>query len=590
MKTIDFFSKLKQQYLFLLMIASVGYYLYNQYCLLPAPVHTIELVFGDEVTIQEVPIVYISSNQESEINFETVYKFQDTGNLVYQCQLDETKKLRKLRLYFAYPNKTVSINSIALKSSNEIVLIPLQKFKNQFGVKSSAQPNNLKIETLIKNGYIEFSKTSIYSSDFNNSYQLILPLLIVLILIILVIKTLKQIEIRPLSIPNITISLLVLTEFLPAPIYNVALILMAALNLRSVSWAAIKQHKTNLFVIGFFLIYLLNNLLVSEESFKEMSTIERFLPFVVLGIVLPAIANRKVLYLFPISAFVIGFGLLITSIFDVYMHQNFVFLSFDLFAKYMHPVYFSYLLFFSICFIDVNYKGKQKYILEFILFMFLIFCGSKMVFLFSLIAVFLNMLKNKKTVLLILPLALIVVLFSPLKQRFSEITNIEDLTVLNEKRIQNPYDARVNGLTLRLMLWRETLATMNGLDYILGKGTTGQTNKLLEKRLNDLGLINHLSFNPHNQYVDTFWRTGILGLLLLILVPTYSLVIGLNRKDKLLVQFSLFMLAVMCSESIFGRVNGVYFFTTILLILTNSNFNYKIGESITSCQNKDRDK
>ncbi|GAL82111.1 hypothetical protein JCM19274_9 [Algibacter lectus] len=346
---------------------------------------------------------------------------------------------------------------------------------------------------------------------------------------------------------------------------------MAILNVRSISWTAIKAQKINLIIIGFFLIYLLNNLFISEESFNEMSTIERFLPFIILSVVLPSIGHRKFLALFPVSAFAIGFGFLLTSIFDVFIHHNFEFLSFDLFTKYIHPVYFSYLLFFSICFIDLNYKGKNKYILEFILFVFLIFSGSKMVFLFSLVVVSLNFIKNKKTTLLILPLAIIVVLFSPLKHRFSEIINKEDLTVLNEKHIEKPNDTRVNGLTLRLILWRETLATMNGIDYVFGKGVSKQTNKTLQKRLYVLGLTHHLNFNPHNQYVDTFWRTGIIGLLLLISIPIYSLVIGgVKRRDKLLIQFSLFMLAVMCSESIFGRVNGIYFFSTVILILMNT--------------------
>ena len=566
---------MKFSYLFLtatfLVFVTLGLYVKTNYDILENEIISVEITVNNEVNPKTLPIVYLTKGTDEKIDFKSPFWFHKTKDSTYLAELDTKSKIRHIRLYFDATSKNIQIYEVKIFSINESKTINLNKVNRAENVSFKKMGAKYITDIQGRHAFIEFPKSYIYLSDFKNTYQLILPLLIVLILIILVIKTLKPIEIRPLSIPNITISLLVLTEFLPAPIYNVALILMAALNLRNISGAAIKNQKINLIVIGFFLIYLLNNLLVSEESFKEMSTIERFLPFVVLGIVLPAIANRKVLYLFPISAFVIGFGLLITSIFDVYMHQNFVFLSFDLFAKYMHPVYFSYLLFFSICFIDLNYQGKRKYILEFILFMFLIFCGSKMVFLFSLIAVFLNMLKNKKTVLLILPLVLIVVLFSPLKQRFSEITNIEDLTVLNEKRIQNPYDARVNGLTLRLMLWRETLATMNGLDYILGKGTTGQTNKLLEKRLNDLGLINHLSFNPHNQYVDTFWRTGILGLLLLILIPTYSLVIGLNRKDKLLVQFSLFMLAVMCSESIFGRVNGVYFFTTAILILMNTN-------------------
>lgn len=553
------------------MAASGCYYVYNQYCILDTPIKSIEIVFNEEVTKKQTPIIYISSDKESEINFKTVYKFQDTGNLVYQCLLDDTNKLRRLRLYFSYPNQTVSIKSISLKSANDVVSIPLQKFKKRKGINCVEQANGLKVEVLVSSGYIELPKTYLYPSDFKNSYQLILSLLLVLFLIFLVLKSLKSIEIKAFSFSSIAISLFVLTLFLPAPSYNVALILMVILNIKRFSWPAIKAQKINGVVIGFFLIYLLNNLFISAESFKDMSTVDRFLPFLVLSIILPAIAHRKFLSLFPLSAFILGFGFLATSIFDVYAHQNFVFLSFDFFSKYLHPVYFSYLIFFSICYIDLQYTSKQKYILEFVLFVFLIFCGSKMVFLFALIIVLINLLKTKKTALLIVPLALIVFLFSPLKNRFSKILNKEDFSVLYEKNIENPYDARVNGLTLRLLLWREALATMHSTDYIFGKGVTKETNKLLGSRLYNLGLKNHLNFNPHNQYIDTFWRTGIIGLLLLVLIPIYSLVVGIKRKDKLLIQFSLFMFVVMFSESIFGRVNGIYFFTTVILLLMNTN-------------------
>lgn len=555
------------------MAASVCYYVYNQYCLLQKPIKAIELVFSNEVSKEEIPIVYISSDKESKISFKAVYKFEDTGNLVYQCQFDKLKKLRKLRLYFSYPNKTISIKSIRLKSDNEIISIPLQKFKNRAGIKILDQSNTLKLETFVSSGYIELPKTYIYTSDFTNIYQLVSPILLLLVLSVLVLISLKPIEIKPFSITSLTLSLLILSIFLPAPIYNIALILLAILHIKRISWIAIKAQKSNLIILGFFVIYILNNFFISEEGFNEISTIERFLPFIILALVLPSIARRNYLSLFPFSAFILGFGFLLTSIFDVYIHQNFVFLSFDFFTKYLHPVYFSYLLFFSICVIDLKYKGKDKYILEFILFVFLIFSGSKMVFLFSLTVVFLNLIKNKKTIFLILPLILIVVLFSPLKHRFGEILKKEDFTVLKEKHIDNPYDARVNGLSLRLILWREALATMHGIDYVIGKGVSKETNILLENRLIDLGLLKHKDFNPHNQYIDTFWRTGIIGLLFLILIPIYSLVVGIKRRDKLIIQFSLFMFAVMWSESIFGRVNGVYFFTTVILILINSNKN-----------------
>lgn len=567
------FRKLKTFHYYLLVtsvLISLTLYVFVNYDFFDKPISSVELVFSEEVSKKDIPIIYISSDKESKINFKTVYKFQDAGNFVYKCELDDSKKLRTLRLYFPYPNRDILIKSISVKSSDKVVSIPLQKFEKCQGVKCIEQPNDLKLEILTKNGYIELPSNYIYRSDFKNIYQLILPILVLLILIVIVLKCLSPISIKPFSIQNITLIILVLSIFLPNPIYNIALILMAVLNVKKISWAVIKTQKINLIIIGFFMIYLINNLIISEESFLEMRTIERFLPFIILAIVLPSIAYRKYLYFFLISAFTIGFVFFITSIFDVYIHQNFVFISFDFFTKYLHPIYFSYLLFFSICYVDINFKGYSKYILQFVLFIFLIFSGSKMVLVFSLLLVFFNLIKNKKTAIVIIPIVMLFILFSPLKTRFAEIKNEEDLSVLKENKIQNPFDARINGLTMRLILWRETLATMNGFDYLLGKGVTRATNKTLENRLDNLGMRRHLTFNPHNQYIDTFWRTGIIGLVLLISIPIYSLLIGIKRKDKLIILFSFFMIAVMFSESIFGRVRGIYFFTTILLVLINT--------------------
>jgi O-antigen ligase len=195
---------------------------------------------------------------------------------------------------------------------------------------------------------------------------------------------------------------------------------------------------------------------------------------------------------------------------------------------------------------------------------------------FSLLVLIITHVNNKKIFIIIIPITFVIILFSPLKSRFNDILNQKDFSILQEKRIVDEADPRINGLTFRLILWREALNTMHGKDYVLGKGVTDQTDKLLEDRLVNLGLLSHKSFNPHNQYVDTFWRTGVFGLVLLILIPIYSLVIGIKRKDKLIIQFSLFMFVVMWTESIFGRVNGVYFFTTVILILMNSN---KVNEN-----------
>jgi|TARA_B110000046_G_scaffold164711_1_gene180499 hypothetical protein len=571
---------MKLSYLFLiatfLVSITLVIYIKTNYDILESDIISVEITVNNDVNQKALPLVYLIKGSDEKTDFKSPFWFHKKKDSTYLAELDPKSRVRKIRLYFDSPSKNLHIHEVKIISEKESKLINLNEVNTAENVSFKKNGTKYIIDKHGKYAFIELPKSYIYNSDFKNIHQLILPILVVLSLIILVVISLKSVPFKPFSVKSITLSILVFTVFLPAPIYNIALILMTALNLRNISWSAIKSNKINLIITGFFTVYLFNNLFVSQESFHQMSTIERFLPFVILGVVLPSITARKSLALFPLSAFVIGFGFLVTSIFDVFIHQNFVFLSFDLFTKYLHPVYFSYLLFFSICYIDLNYKGKQKYILELILFLFLIFSGSKMVFLFSSLVIIINLIKNKKTAFLILPLITVIILFSPLKTRFSEIIKKEDLSVLKENYINNPNDARINGLTLRIMLWREALATMSGIDYIIGKGVTDQTNSTLFKRLDNLGMKNHLNFNPHNQYIDTFWRTGIIGLLFLILIPVYCLKEGIKREDKLLIQFSIFTIVVMCSESIFGRVNGVYFFTTVILLLLNSK---KVNEN-----------
>ena len=569
--------KVKLRFLSILLIVIVsfsiglGAYIFRTYILLDENITTIEIVLNSNLNKDAVPITYAVKDESKKIDFTTPYFYKSEADSTYTASISGNSKLRQIGLYFEKPSKNLAIYSIKLKNENKIREIKLSEIKTMDRLKLKESNNGYTIDVRGQHAFIQLPKGYIYSSDFNNVYLLIIPLLILIGLALLVIKHVKPIDLKPVSIQSITIAVLILSVFLPAPLYNVALVIMAVLNVNKISWRAIKSQKVNLLILGFFLVYLLNNLFVSVESFNQMSTIERFLPLAILGIVLPSLSNRKYLALFPVSALLIGFWLLLTSIFDVFIHQNFEFLSFDYFTKYLHPVYFSYLLFFSICYVNLYYQGKSKYILEFVLFMFLIFSGSKMVFLFSLMVIFLNVLRNKKALFLIFPILIVVTLFSPLKKRFSEVLNTEDLSILKEKHIANSNDSRINGLTLRLILWREALATMSGSDFLLGKGVTKETNALLNTRLNSLGLKNHVTFNPHNQYIDTFWRTGFIGLLILISIPLYCFRKGLKNNDVLLIQFSLFFIAVMLSESVFGRVNGIFFFTTLTLILINSS-------------------
>jgi len=227
--------------------------------------------------------------------------------------------------------------------------------------------------------------------------------------------------------------------------------------------------------------------------------------------------------------------------------------------------------------------------------MFLIFLGSKLVIVISILLYLLLLIKFKKTSILyiglIFPFLISVFLFKPLQQRFDEVLNLNDLSVLKVNKLENSNDSRINGLTLRFILWRESVATLSGWkEFTFGNGVSKSKLNDLNNRLGNFGLKNHLHYNSHNQYVDTFWRTGFIGLIALILIFITAFRMGLEQKNRMLLIVTLFLFCSMLTESVFGRVRGVYFITTILLILTNSNFNYKMGGNITSFQNKDSDK
>lgn len=554
----------------LLVFSALALYIYSQYTVLEAPVKQIQITFNSDVTPQGLPTVYLSGKTEAKFNFRKAYKFTLVKDSTYSIKLDDTIQLRKFRCYFEYPGEKVIIHDITVIGPSGTHTLNLRKIKEFENIKRVKVKGKLDLTVLKLNGYFTSRKSFLYATDFVNLYQLIIPIVLIIAVLGFLVFHLKKIDLKSLSVSEISLAILILSIFMPAPIYNVALILATVVNIRKIRFKAILANKINLLFLGFFLLHLLSNLFVSEESYTEMSTINRFLPFLILSLIIPCVATKKFLGLFPLSAISIGFGLLMTSIFDVYVHQNLAFVSFDGFTKYLHPVYFSYLLFFSIIYIHHQYHGKLKYLFQLILFGFLVFSGSKLVLLFTVLALVFTMRKNKKAIIGIGVLGMIIVLFSPLSNRFKTIFNPDDLSILNEKHIDNDNDPRINGLTLRLILWRETLSTMEGMDYLIGDGVSKSTNKKLSNEMTNLGLLHHEDYKSHNQYIETFWRTGIIGLILLLMIPIYTLIWAIKSKEVVLVQFSVLMLVVMLTENIFGRVNGIYFFTLVILLIINS--------------------
>jgi hypothetical protein len=173
-------------------------------------------------------------------------------------------------------------------------------------------------------------------------------------------------------------------------------------------------------------------------------------------------------------------------------------------------------------------------------------------------------------VVLVPLLLMVLLLFSPVRKNFGLVANPRDWSVLSEAHINNPADKRLNGFTLRVILWQENLRVENVGQLIFGNGIGSEGNAVLEANLQKRGLTNHLWYNAHNQYLTTFFHTGILGLAALVSIVLYSIWSGYKSRDRVLLFFSVVMALAMMSESVFERVSGAVFFSLILLLSSNS--------------------
>ncbi|MET1258514.1 O-antigen ligase family protein [Flagellimonas sp. DF-77] len=381
-------------------------------------------------------------------------------------------------------------------------------------------------------------------------------------------------RIRNLEKQGIVAILFVTSVFLFHPLFNVTLILGLVFYLRRFSFVKLAANRMNLLFIALFLVYAISALVSFENGSREFSTVERLLPLVLIPIMFVSVAPKAPLYFLAMFACVTGIVLFGFAFSDVLLIGSMDFLSFDHFANFYHPVYLSYMVFFAICYVQEHFSSKTKYAFQLALFGLLVFLGSKMVLSMALILFllfFVDYRSNGKKVLLVgCGLLAALMLFRPVQNRFKEIIDYKDLSVLNETKLE-PNDDRINGLTLRLILWREAFATLeNWQERIFGNGAARSKERELKQRLEKLGLRQHIDYNPHNQFIDTYMRTGILGLAFLLAIPIWAVYLGKKKGYRMLTVVALFAFLCMFTEAIFGRVRGVYFFTTIFILLTNN--------------------
>ena len=553
----------------LVIAGAVLLYLNTSYQKLNSNVESIRIILSKPLLLQShLPIVYFLDSTEASMNYRKPIASQLVSDSILYVDLKKQTKLRQFRVYFSPSTEAIMIKAIKLQPTNELSL-PLKVFATDQMQVFKKGKDELFFNVLSTNEYSYIESPRFY---YPTDYILIVASAIVVLLIsYLLLLFANRINIfslfGSLSLSELSVIAFMFSIFLPQRFFNVTLAISILMHIKKFKIRYFLENKMNFFFIAFYTVILLNFFLVSPDY--DFKAIEKYTILLILPIYIACIRSNNLMIFFCISVLTIGMTLLFGALIDISIFRNLEIISFENFTRIIHPVYYSYLIAFSIIYVELTIFQSYKYLIQLILILLLILSGSKLI-IFTTLLMFTFLLK-KEISLVIVPIVILGLLFfTPVKDRFRSISALSDLSVVSEQHIKDPNDPRLNGLTLRLILWQESLNFTSIKELILGRGVSASGNESFKRSLEKRGLLSHLSYNAHNQYVTTIFETGLIGLVFLMALLIYSIKLAISNKDKILLTFTILMSIAMLSESVLKRASGLTFFCMIILLLSNS--------------------
>lgn len=496
-------------------------------------------------------------------------------NGIYTFKLPGTA--RNFRLYIETANKTATLEKLSLVYADKEKIIPFTETKlTDVHRLNDQQPTFINIANS-PNGYLGLKREMISQSEFVlASFIILLCALLLSFLCIITLPGFFNFEQSTFNLKIFSVCFFLFSIFLPIPIFNVAFILSFALVLRDFNYRQFIASKTGLMFLLFFILFVSSSIFISQTYNKSFT--ETMLPFLFLPFYFAFIPKAAYLKMFPLTAILLALYLFATSFIDAAIFRDLTCFSFNAFSKYLHPVYFSYLLFFAIVYIEISPDSSvRKFPALTILLLALISCASKLIISLTLLFYGLRFFKKNRLIggSIIIVMIVGILLFTPTRKRFQEIFDLHNLSILADHPIQSFHDARLNGLTLRLIIWQESLDAIDNVkDLVFGKGIDKNAENLLQQRLETRGLESgHTRYDPHNQFIASLYKMGLLGLLVLAAICSYLFYQAYKRKNTLIFYGTLLFTLAMCTESVLQRVVGIYFFICILLLLSNPIIN-----------------
>ncbi|MEQ1500528.1 MAG: hypothetical protein ABL917_04135, partial [Parcubacteria group bacterium] len=431
----------------LFTVGAVLFYLNSHYHKLNSRVESIRVVLSKPLKSNS-PIVYVLDSTEAMMNLSTPLVSKSKSDSVLIFDLINPAKLRQFRIYFPPTSEEISIKSINPGPNEKISLTAFTS--DQMEVLKKAEDEFI-IKIIGTNGYSYIESPRLY---YPTDYSLIVASTVITILIfwllLLLVSRFKLFSLLgSLSLLEVSVIAFIFSIFLPQRLFNISLTISILLHIRNFKPKIFWANKLNIFLISFYLVILFNFLLISPDyNFKA---IEKYTILLILPIYISCIKSDRVGIFFSISALIIGGILLFGALIDISIFRNFEIIAFDNFTRGIHPIYYSYLIAFSIIYVELTVSESYKYLIQLSLALLLILSGSKIIILTTLL-IFVFNIKRKVNLIIVMVVIFGLLFFTPTRTRMESVLDFGDLSVIQEQTIKDPHDSRLNGFTLRIIL------------------------------------------------------------------------------------------------------------------------------------------
>lgn len=352
-------------------------------------------------------------------------------------------------------------------------------------------------------------------------------------------------------------------------------------------FANIFKNKWSYVLLAFFALHTVAYFF-SDNKTEALTVIERKLSFLAFPLLIFCSTNfaatiKKIIIAFIAGCLLATLICLVRAIY-LYLAEGVNAFFYDDFNYFMHPSYFAMYLTFAQLIIIVfgkEWLGNEPNLnlktglISAVIVTGIFLCSSKLGLLsaglllpLTLIVKLYNKGFKKGIVTLVLGIAIAIpVSYKLFPKPYVRLVKAFEVTT----SAQEINKAETDGTAVRILIWKETVNIIK--QHVWFGVTPGDENDVLSEAYTSHQLTGALQkhLNTHNQYLQTFLGTGLIGFVLLCLMTLGALIVGFVQKNYLLVLFSTLIILNFLVESMLQAQAGFIFFAFFFTLLAQYN-------------------